>query len=128
MLYFAFILLFLLFWSLFAAVLPRILRGLHALANRGAGMSMRYGVVQRVVHHASRFRDYLPVILIVIAGALLAAWAGEGFLDLAEMVHTKNTSLQKIDVRDQKRKQGRTLKITRRTQARAIKACSAYPR
>jgi len=98
-LYFAFILLFLVLWSLVAAVLPRILRGLHALANRGAGMSMRYGVVQRVVHHASRFRDYLPVILIVIAGALLAAWAGDGFLDLAEMVHTKSASLQKIDVR-----------------------------
>ena len=97
MLYAAFTLLFLILWALFAAVLPRILRGLHALANRGAGMSMRYGVVQRVVHHASRFRDYLPVALIVIAGALLAMWAGDSFLDLAEMVHTKSPGLQQID-------------------------------
>jgi undecaprenyl-diphosphatase len=98
MLYAEFILVFLLLWALFAAVLPRMLRGLHSLGKGGASLSMRYGVVQRVVHHASRFRDYLPVALIVIAGALLAGWTGDQFLDLAEAVHTKSATLQKIDV------------------------------
>jgi len=98
MLYAEFILVFLLLWALFAAALPRMLRGLHSLGKGGASLSMRYGVVQRVVHHASRFRDYLPVALIVIAGALLAGWTGDQFLDLAEAVHTKSATLQKIDV------------------------------
>lgn len=99
MLYAAFLLVFLALWALFAAGLPRMLHALRAVANRGAGMSMRYGIVKRFVHHASRFRDYLPVAIIVVAGALLAAWAGDQFLDLAELVHTKSTELQKIDVR-----------------------------
>ena len=98
MLYAAFIITLLILWAIFAAVLPRLLRGLHKLSKGGAAMSMRYGVVQRVVHHASRFRDYLPVALIVVAGVLLAAWAGDQFLDLAEAVHTKSAALQKIDV------------------------------
>ena len=98
MLYVAFAIVFLALWALFAAVLPRLLRGLHRLGKGGASLSMRYGIVQRVVHHASRFRDYLPVALIAIAGALLAAWAGDQFLDLAEAVHAKSAALQKIDV------------------------------
>jgi undecaprenyl-diphosphatase len=97
-LYVAFAIVFLALWALFAAVLPRLLRGLHRLGKGGASLSMRYGIVQRVVHHASRFRDYLPVALIAIAGALLAAWAGDQFLDLAEAVHAKSAALQKIDV------------------------------
>ncbi len=99
MLYLVFLLVFLTLWAFFAAVLPRILRVLHAAANRAAAISMRYGIVQRVMHHASRFRDYLPVAVIVLAGALMAVWAGDGFLDLAEKVHTKSAALQKIDVR-----------------------------
>ena len=98
MLYAAFLLLFFALWALFAAALPRLLRGLHKLGKGGASLSMRYGVVQRVVHHASRFRDYLPVALIVIAGALLAGWTGDQFLDLAEAVHSKSAVLQRADV------------------------------
>lgn len=44
-----------------------------------------------------RFRDYLPVLVIVVAGALLVAWAGDEFLDLAELVHSKSPLLQKVD-------------------------------
>ena len=95
----AFVAVFLLLWAVFAAVLPRLLRGLHKVAGRGAGMSMRYGVVKRFVHHTSRFRDYLPVAIIIVAGLALTAWAGDQFLDLAEMVHTKSTTLQKLDGR-----------------------------
>jgi membrane-associated phospholipid phosphatase len=60
---------------------------------------MRYGVVKRVIHVASPFRDYLPVIITVIVGGLVAAWAGDEFLDLAELVHAKSTTLQQIDTR-----------------------------
>ena len=95
----AFIATFAIFWAIFEALLPRIFRLLRKVANRGAGLSMRYGIVQRVVHHASKFRDYLPVALIVIAGALLAAWAGDGFLELAEQLHSKNSAMQRLDAR-----------------------------
>ena len=93
----AFVLLFALLWALFAAVLPPLLRGLHSMAKGGASLSMRYGVVQRLVKHTSRFRDYLPVVLIVLAGALAAMWAGDAFLDLAEMVHKNSDTLKAID-------------------------------
>ena len=46
-----------------------------------------------------RFRDYFPVILILAGGGLLLAWAGDQFLDLAELVHSKSPLLQKIDTR-----------------------------
>jgi undecaprenyl-diphosphatase len=40
---------------------------------------------------------YLPLTAIVIGGALLTAWAGDAFLDLAELVHDKSPVLQQID-------------------------------
>jgi len=93
----AFVAVFLLLWALFAAVLPMLLRGLHSVAKGGASLSMRYGVVQRIVKRTSGFRDYLPVALIVLAGALAAGWAGDQFLDLAEMVHRNSDTLTAID-------------------------------
>jgi len=46
-----------------------------------------------------RFRDYLPVIATIVVGALLVGWAGDQFLDLAELVHAKSPLLQKVDTR-----------------------------
>jgi len=46
-----------------------------------------------------RFRDYLPVVLTVVLGTLLVGWAGDQFLDLAELVHSKSPLLQKVDTR-----------------------------
>ncbi|HEY2091479.1 MAG TPA: phosphatase PAP2 family protein [Thermoanaerobaculia bacterium] len=46
-----------------------------------------------------RFHDYLPVVVIFVAAGLLLAWAGDQFLDLAELVHSKSPVLQKIDTR-----------------------------
>lgn len=60
---------------------------------------MRYGVVKRMIHIASPFRDYLPVIVVIVLGGLLAAWAGDQFADLAELVHSKSTTLQQVDAR-----------------------------
>jgi len=39
----------------------------------------------------------LPVAAIIVAGALLAAWAGDAFLDLAELVRGKSPRLQQFD-------------------------------
>jgi len=98
-LYLAFITLFAFLWLALAFALPRIWRGLQSLATRVAALSMRYGIVKRAIHIASPFRDYLPVMVTVVAGGLLAMWTGDEFLDLAELVHAKSTTLQQIDTK-----------------------------
>src|SRR5205814_3908835 len=45
-----------------------------------------------------RFASYLPVVVIIVAGAAITAWAGDGFLDLAENVRDNSPKLQKVDV------------------------------
>jgi undecaprenyl-diphosphatase len=99
MLFLIFIAVFLLLWGILDLVLPKMWHGISALASRAASSSMRYGVVQRFIHATSRFRDYIPVLVIVVAGVLIAVWAGDGFLDLAEMVHEKSPTLQQIDTK-----------------------------
>lgn len=99
MLFLIFIAVFLLLWGILDLALPKMWRGLSALAYRAASSSMRYGVVQRFIHATSRFRDYLPVLVIVVAGVLIAAWAGDGFIDLAEMVHENSPALRQIDTK-----------------------------
>jgi membrane-associated phospholipid phosphatase len=98
-LYIAFVAVFLILWGLLDLVLPKIWKATQFVANRFAASSMRYGVVKRVLHVASPFRDYLPVIVTMIVGALLAAWTGDEFLDLAELVHAKSPMLQQVDSR-----------------------------
>jgi membrane-associated phospholipid phosphatase len=44
-----------------------------------------------------RYRDYLPVVVLLIIGAGLAAVVGDQFTDLAELVVQKNSTLQQID-------------------------------
>jgi membrane-associated phospholipid phosphatase len=97
MLYLAFIILFAVLWAGLGVALPTLWRGVSALANRAAAASLRFGVGKRFTQATSPFRDYLPVVLIVIPGLLLAAWAGDQFLDLAELVHVKSPLLQHID-------------------------------
>jgi hypothetical protein len=53
----------------------------------------------RVTSVVQPWRAYVPVLIIVIAGALITAWAGDGFIDLAERVHAKSPKLQQIDTR-----------------------------
>src|SRR5262249_22994039 len=45
----------------------------------------------------AKHRSWLPIVVIVVAGALLSAWAGEGFRELAERVHANAPALQKFD-------------------------------
>jgi undecaprenyl-diphosphatase len=95
----AFLIAFLTLWAVLTFTLPPLWRGFAALANRAAGLSMRYGLVQRFVTATGPFRDYLPVAVIVVAGAVVAGLAGDGFLDLAELVRDRSPALQTFDGR-----------------------------
>jgi undecaprenyl-diphosphatase len=93
-----FFVVFFLLWGFFVFALPPLWDGLRGLANHAAAWSTRYGTLQRVVRHASRFRDYLPVTLIVICGLLVTLFAGDAFIDIAELVHRKSPLLQQMDM------------------------------
>lgn len=84
-LYVAFFVLFFVLWGVLAAVHPPIGRFARVASTR--------------ILSKWRFRDYLPVLLILVAGGCLLAWAGDQFLDLAEMVHANSPALQSIDTR-----------------------------
>ena len=94
MLYLAIALLFLTLWGVFYAALPLLRHGNKFAATLIARASVRW---TRLARMNERYAAYLPVALIVIGGALLTAWAGDGFLDLAEQVHAKSPRLQDFD-------------------------------
>ncbi len=56
--------------------------------------------LDRVAHLTAKFRyrDYLPVFVLLAAGGAIAVWAGDGFVDLAELVHARSPLLQTIDL------------------------------
>src|SRR3954471_23076311 len=94
MLFLAFALTFLIFWAVIYATLPTI-RRLGRLLARLIARSAR---ATRFVSTArERYKKYLPVLAVLIAGALLTAWAGDGFMDLAERVHAKSSQLEQTD-------------------------------
>jgi undecaprenyl-diphosphatase len=82
LLYLAFLIVFAVLWLILDFAAPRIWRLTQFIANRFAASG-----------------DYLPVIVTVAGGGLLAMWTGEEFLDLAELVSAKSTTLQQIDSR-----------------------------
>ena len=90
MLWAAFAIVFLILWALFYACLP-------ALRYFGRRLTHLVARSARINELAARHREWLPVVVIVVAGALLTAWAGDQFLDLAESVRAKNATLQHID-------------------------------
>lgn len=90
----AFAALFLILWAIFYATLP----ALRHLGRGLASYAARNTRVERVFSGAEkRFRVYVPVVVIVVAGVLLTAWAGDLFLDLALQVHAKSNSLEQTD-------------------------------
>ncbi len=48
---------------------------------------------------AFRYRDYLPVLTLVVAGIAVAAFAGDAFIDIAERVHASSPKLRELDSR-----------------------------
>lgn len=93
-----FFLLFLALWGVVYALLPTAARAIHALAGRITKVSRRFTRVQSFVTYASKWRDYFPVALIVVVGLVAALWVTETFVDIAELVHSKSTKLQELDM------------------------------
>jgi undecaprenyl-diphosphatase len=94
MLFVAFVVTFLILWAVVYAALPAVRhigRVLAKLLARSARATRFVSTTQE------RFKNYLPVAAILIAGLLFTAWAGDAFIDLAEKVHGNNAALQKID-------------------------------
>src|SRR5882672_4241300 len=94
MLFVAFVVTFLILWAVVYAALPAV-RHLGRLLARLIARNAR--VTRFVSTTQERFKNYLPVVAILIAGGLFTAWAGDGFIDLAEKVHGNNAALQKLD-------------------------------
>jgi membrane-associated phospholipid phosphatase len=92
----AFALAFLVVWGLVYAAMPAS-RGIVSILAR---MVVRNARAARLLDtHGPRIRNYWPVVALLVAGAALTAWAGDGFLDLAEMVHDRSVVLQETDQR-----------------------------
>ncbi|SRR5260221_6859202 len=92
----AFVIVFLAVWGLVYATMPAG-RGLLSFAARTVVRNAR--VAKLVDTHGHQLRRYWPVVALLVAGGALTAWAGDGFLDLAEMVHDKSAVLQETDQR-----------------------------
>ncbi|PYQ53592.1 MAG: hypothetical protein DMF59_01490 [Acidobacteria bacterium] len=76
--------LFLILWGLFIAIARPVSHVVAFIANRTARL---------------RYRDYLPVALLAVGGAIFTMWAADAFIDVAELVHAKSDLLQKFDMR-----------------------------
>ena len=79
-----FLVLFLLFWAILIPAAPALQHALTWVGNRTARL---------------RYRDYVPVALLLIAGIFAAVWVGDEFLDLAELVHANSPVLRDFDAR-----------------------------
>jgi membrane-associated phospholipid phosphatase len=101
MLYLGFVALFLILWGVLYGLIPLLRRGGTMLTRRVARLTARSARVGRWHGYATKrispYRIYLPIVLLLIGAGLLTAWMGDQFIDLAELVHSKSTVLQKTD-------------------------------
>lgn len=77
-----FLLLFLVLWLVLYATLPLV----EKLLGRTAHWTAKF-----------RYRDYLPVAIVLLIGVGAAMAAGDAFLDLAELVQAQSPQLHSID-------------------------------
>lgn len=85
----------LLLWGLFYVTLRTIRHG----GRLSAALIARNMRVHKFVSGAQeRFRDYLPIIVLIVAGAALTAWSGDAFVDMAERLHDQGGRLHFVDV------------------------------
>jgi membrane-associated phospholipid phosphatase len=94
LLYIAFLVVFLALWGCFYAALPALRRASKVSARLFARLTVRYA---RIGRFTTRVKAYVPIVLVVIIGGLVVAWAGDQFIDLAELVRTKSAKLQDLD-------------------------------
>lgn len=80
----SFLALFLLLWVSFLFAGPR----LEGLLGRGAHFAAKF-----------RYRDYVPVFVILAAGIAVTTLAGDAFVDIAERVHANSQDVREIDSR-----------------------------
>jgi undecaprenyl-diphosphatase len=80
----AFLILFFVLWLIFLVTEPLLEIG-----------------IKRMAHWTTKFRyrDYLPVLLVVLLGIGATIAAGDAFEDLAELVQSNNTQLHDIDAK-----------------------------
>jgi len=79
-----FLLLFFFLWLVFLVAEPPLER----LLKRSANWTARF-----------RYRDYVPVAVVLLAGLAATLLAGDAFEDLAELVRSNSTQLHDIDAR-----------------------------
>jgi membrane-associated phospholipid phosphatase len=77
-----FLILFLLLWVFFFAVLPL----LDKLLSRAAHWTAHF-----------RYGDYLPVLIVLLAGVGATVFAGDAFIDLAERLHEQSSQMHAVD-------------------------------
>ncbi len=92
MLFAAFAALFLILWAFAAAALPLLSRAGALAADLISRAAVRWTPIL-----SGRVRAFTPVALLLIAGALFTAWAGDQFLDLAELIRAKNPAIEHAD-------------------------------
>lgn len=80
----SFVAAFLLLWLIFYAIGP----GLGYVLTRTAHWTAKF-----------RYRDYLPVFVVLGAGIAATAFAGDAFMDIAERVQAESPKLHEFDAR-----------------------------
>jgi undecaprenyl-diphosphatase len=95
-LYGGFVVVFLVLWGAIYVFLPLVRHGHAVLAPTLARAAVRWAGITKFTE---RYKAYAPVALILLAGGVLTALAGDEFIDLAELVHAKSTVLQTADAR-----------------------------
>src|SRR5438067_8139544 len=86
--------LFLLLWGLFYLTLPALRHGGRLAA---AVVTRNLRVQKFVTTTHERVRDYIPIAVLIVAGAALTAWSGDAFIDMAEHLHDKGGRLHFVD-------------------------------
>lgn len=85
---------FLVLWGVFYVTLPALRHG-GRLASAIVARNMR--VHKFVTSTHERVRDYIPIAILIVAGAALTAWSGDAFLDMAEHLHEQGGKLHFVD-------------------------------
>jgi undecaprenyl-diphosphatase len=85
---------FLLLWGLFYLTLPALRHGGRLTA---ALVARNMRVHKFVTSTHERFRDYIPILILLIVGIALTAWAGDAFVDMAERLHDQGGKLHFVD-------------------------------